>query len=500
MHDGLLSHPDGSASRGKLVAKDPTPRFRSSRTRQLDVLLGCLEEQVPPDHLARSIWALVEKLDTSALEKHYSALGRRGYHPKRLLAVWVYASLIGMHYSTEVERACRTDAAFKWLCGGDSPSGPTLRRMRMKQASFFAAAIEQTVLAGSAAGLVDLSALAVDSVRIRAHASPAAVRTESRSTERLKELSKVDVSSLDEQSKAKHDASVKKHADALAVCAERDVTSFVLTNELAALMKFPSGASAPAHRATVVSTGASSRFVVGVLVDASSSDHGKLKESLEQVRGVLDKLGLRSDQPLVAAADAGYWSDRDLQFAQDAVEWVDVLIPEIKRSRESRGFFGRNRFVVDAEGKATCPAGTTMLGPYANDKERRQLKWVGVGCASCTLKPQCTPGRERSLHIDAAKERAREVMRERLTRPGAKERYNKRIATIEPVFSFLEHTMRFRRASSRRKQTVVSEVLLKLLAYNIDRLIRAERDATRFSCVLVSISFDGTYQLISTEF
>jgi hypothetical protein len=72
--------------------------------------------------------------------------------------------------------------------------------------------------------------------------------------------------------------------------------------------------------------------------------------------------------------------------------------------------------------------------------------------------------------------------------------------TIEPVFSFLEHTMRFRRASSRRKQTVVSEVLLKLLAYNIDRLIRAERDTTRLSCVLVLISSDGTYQLSSTEF
>jgi transposase len=496
MHDELLSHPDGRQSRRKLIAKDPTPRFRAARTRQLDILLGCLEEQLPPDHLARSIWELVEKLDTSALEKQYSALGRRGYHPKRLLAVWVYASLIGMHHSTEVERACRTDAAFKWLCGGDSPSGPTLRRMRMKQASFFTAAIEQTVHAGSAAGLVDLAALAIDSVRIRAHASPSAVRTESRSTERLKELSKVDVSSLDDQSRAKHDASVKKHSDALAVCAKRGVTSFVTTNELAALMKFPSGASAPAHRATVIAAGASTRFVVGVLVDADSTDHGKLKESLEHARNVLDRLGLRSGQHLVAAADAGYWCDRDLQFAQEAVEWVDVLIPEIKRSRESRGFFGRDRFVVDADGKAICPAGTTMLGPYANDKERRQLKWVGVGCANCALKSQCTPGRERSLHIDAAKERARDAMRERLARPGAKERYNKRIATVEPVFSFLEHTMRFRRASSRRKQTVISEVLLKILAYNIDRLIRAERDLARLSCVFALISPDGTYQFL----
>jgi transposase len=399
-----------------------------------------------------------------------------------------------MHHSTEVERACRTDAAFKWLCGGDSPSGPTLRRMRMKQASFFSSAIEETIRAGHAAGLIDLGALAVDSVRVRAHASPAAVRTRSRSTERLKQLSSVDVSSLDDHAKAKHEASVQKHTAALAICDEREATSFVTTNEMAALMKFPSGASAPAHRATVISSGAATRFVVGVLVDADSTDHGKLRRALEHAREVLDRLGLRADQRLVAAADAGYWSDRDLSFAQEATDWADVLIPEINNSRDNRGFFGRDRFVVDEDGKAICPAGTEMLGPYANDKEGRELKWVGVGCSSCSLRPQCTPGRQRALHIDAAKERARDAMRTRMARPGAKERYNQRIATIEPVFSFLEHAMRFRRSSSRRKQTVISEVLLKTLAYNIDRLIRAAGNKKRLLCAFFSVSSDGTYE------
>jgi hypothetical protein len=38
-------------------------------------------------------------------------------------------------------------------------------------------------------------------------------------------------------------------------------------------------------------------------------------------------------------------------------------------------------------------------------------------------------------------------MRARMEAPGGRERYNRRIATVEPVFSNLESAMGFRRAS-----------------------------------------------------
>ena len=59
---------------------------------------------------------------------------------------------------------------------------------------------------------------------------------------------------------------------------------------------------------------------------------------------------------------------------------------------------------------------------------------------------------------------------------GAKARYNRRIATIEPVFSYLEDTMGFRRSSSRRTDTVRAEVFMKLLAYNLLRLLAARQE------------------------
>ena len=70
-------------------------------------------------------------------------------------------------------------------------------------------------------------------------------------------------------------------------------------------------------------------------------------------------------------------------------------------------------------------------------------------------------------------ERARDEMRERLAQPGARKRYNRRIATVEPVFAFVQEHMGYRRVLSQKPAAVFAEVMLKLLAHNIGRLAAA---------------------------
>ncbi len=125
--------------------RDPVARFKPEKAAQLDAVAGCPELQVPAGHLARDVWQWVERLDTSQVEVGYSSLGRHGYHPKRVLAVWVYASLIGLHYATEVARAMRTDAAFRLLSGGHAYSEGVLKRFRQHQGALLQDALEQTV-------------------------------------------------------------------------------------------------------------------------------------------------------------------------------------------------------------------------------------------------------------------------------------------------------------------------------------------------------------------
>lgn len=453
--------------------RDAIPRFKPDKAAQLDAVEGCPEVQVPKGHLARQVRAWVEKLDTTALETKYSSLGRHGYAPKRVLAVWVYASLVGLHQASKLERALRTDMALRLLSGGHAMSAGVLKRFRQHQGDLFQAALEQTVHLAREQGLVDERDVAVDSVRLRAHASTKQVRTLKRSRERLEELAAQDTTALQEAKRQEHQAKVAKHTQAVALCEQREQSSVVLTSPAAALMKFPSGAGLPGHRATVAACGREARLVLGVLLDAAAVDYGHLEGAVREARRVLVGAGLPEQTPLQVAADAGYWSAKDLHFALSQAAWVDVLVAEPPPGEPTgaAGLHGRDAFVLDPkERTVVCPAGTQMRGPF-HDKAHQYERYVGVGCKDCALKSLCTPGKQRNVTVDWDYEQSRNAMRARMERSDARERYNRRIATVEPVFSSLEENMGFRRVSSRLPQTVRAEIVLKLLAYNVGRLV-----------------------------
>jgi transposase len=456
---------------------DPKPHFKPDTTRQLDAISGCPTAFVPEGHLAWKVKAVLEKLDFSSLEAGYSSLGRQGYRPSHVVAVLVYGSLVGLHHSTKLARALETDAALRLLSGGHSIAEGTLRRRRREWRAFFEDAIAQTVKIADEEGLLHLEELATDSMRLRAHASTSAVRTVKRSRERQKELAAVDVSSLPEDERAKHEAKVKKHEEALRECERRGSASVVVTNELASLMKFPSGAGLPGHRVTVTAAGVKERLVVGFLVDGDPTDAGKLEAALTQARRVLCAAGVAPDAKCQVAADAGYWDEPTLRFCAENRDLYDVLINE-KPTVLPHKHFTREQFQILDDESAICPAGRRMMGPYPHHGGR--ILWLGVGCDECPLKEKCTSGKARSLTANLELERARKSMQDRMQQDGARGRYNQRVATIEPVFSSIEDNQGYRRASSRKVSSVVAEVLLKLLAHNISRLA-----AAGISCVLI---------------
>lgn len=455
--------------------RDPKPHFKPDISAQLDSVGGCPELQVPEGHLAREVRQLVAQMDTSQVEAGYSSLGREGFAPKWLLALWVYASLIGLHHATKLARALKTDAALRLLAGGHVISRAVLNRFRQHNGELFAQALRQSVQLAQQKGLLEGTQLAVDSVRLRAHASLKAVRTRKRSGQRLKELEVQQTQDLSPRERQRHEAQMQKHREALEACQQQGTASVVLSSPSAGLMKFPSGAGLPGHRVTVTACGLKQRLVVGVLIDAAPTDYGKLPDAVLEARRVLLQAGMPAEAPLQVAADAGYWAEQDLRFAQKNRAWVDCLIDEPQEKKtlyaqQGGRYFHRERFSVHADGSASCPAGRPMQGPYTD--EPGKLRWLGQDCESCPLKPQCTPGQQRALTLKPDFEEARAAMRQRMSAPEAKARYNQRIATVEPVFSNLEDSMGFRRVSSRRASTVRAEILLKLLAHNVSRLVR----------------------------
>lgn len=465
------------------IPRNASPRFKSDHSAQLDPIGGSPELQVSPEHPARAVKSLVEQFDLRAVEAKYSALGRHGYHPRHLLGVWIYATLVGKHYATEVHRALQTDLAFRLLSGGHVPSTATLKRFRHDNAVLFAGCIEETVRRAREQGLIDASDIAVDSLRVRAHASTDAVASQERSRKRLKELAEVE-QPLQAEEQARHEDKVRKHEAALALCESAGRSHVVRTSPSATMIKFPDGAVLPGHHVTVAVAGLTARIVIAVLVDGDASDWGKLKPITEQAWANLLRAGMGPTR-LSVVADAGYTSRGDLEFAKQASAWADVIVPPPSREAKDPKFFGRDRFVINSEGRATCPAGVRMEGPFSNGEGR--TRWRGIGCETCRLRSQCTDKGRRSISVDPYGDRLRSEMRARVDSPEGRARYKRRIGTVEPVFSNIESTMHFRRSSSRNDDTVVSEVLLKVLAHNISRLIAARR--CRLVVFIVELEF-----------
>ena len=98
--------------------------YRPVRRDQPFLLPPDMREWLPADHPVHLVIAVVgEHLDTSAFHagRRTGGAGAAGYDPDMLVTVlaWAYAHRVTS--SRRIEELCRTDVAFRVICGGNLP-------------------------------------------------------------------------------------------------------------------------------------------------------------------------------------------------------------------------------------------------------------------------------------------------------------------------------------------------------------------------------------------
>lgn len=58
---------------------------------------------------------ILKQLDTSELEKAYSPIGQRAYHPQSVVSILIYAYSQGVFSSREIEKRCNEDLSFMYI-------------------------------------------------------------------------------------------------------------------------------------------------------------------------------------------------------------------------------------------------------------------------------------------------------------------------------------------------------------------------------------------------
>jgi len=163
-------------------ADPPVLRLRRPDRQQVTPVPLYLDALLPDEHLARLIWAAVERLDLSAFTAQLKVVeggpGRAAADPAVLVAVWIYATSQGESSARQIARLCAEHFAYIWLCGGVSMNYHSLSDFRVAHEQELDHLITEVLGCLHHAQLIDFDHVAQDGIRVRASAGAASFRRE----------------------------------------------------------------------------------------------------------------------------------------------------------------------------------------------------------------------------------------------------------------------------------------------------------------------------------
>jgi len=166
--------------------------YRPVERDQLMLLPPDMREWLGADH---AVWLVIGAvhghLDTSAAHRMRRAGGRgaAGYDPDMMVALLAWAYGQGVTSSRRIEQLCRTDVAFRVICGGRAgPDHVTIARFRAGLGPAAADLFASVLRLCARLGMGRLGVIALDGTKIAASASKSANRSRDRLAELAGEL------------------------------------------------------------------------------------------------------------------------------------------------------------------------------------------------------------------------------------------------------------------------------------------------------------------------
>ncbi len=330
------------------ATRDARPRLRVPDRAQSVWDPSSLDERLAEDHPARTIWAVVHRMDLSALlakiEARGSTPGRAATDPRVLVGLMLLAATEGIGSCRQIAVRCERDVAYQWMCGGVSVNYHTLSDFRTDHEKQLDGLLSDMLAALVHQKLVRVTRITQDGVRVRASAGRSSFRRE-QTLVRLREDAMQHVEALKQQqddpqlgvrARTARDRAARERlarietALQLMPAAQAAKTRHTgkpskdrpprvsTTDPHARRMKTGTGAVLPAWNVQLASDPVS-RAIVGVIVGDSGADAQYARPMREQVR---ERTGQSIQEHLV---DGGYFNKDELEQAHE--QHVSVYMP-----------------------------------------------------------------------------------------------------------------------------------------------------------------------------
>lgn len=382
----------------------PEPRIQRAQRDQTAIRFLALDEMLPPDHVARTVWQFALHIDLTPLYDRIKAVvghpGKTPIDPRILFALWLYATLDGIGSARELDRLCADHMAYLWLCGEVSVNYHTLADFRVRHGDWLNELLSESVAALRHQNLVTLNHVALDGMKVRASAGAGSFRRQPTLRERLVEAqeqvaalsqhvedSNTAVSQRQEAARERTAREkverVQKAIDQMpALRASReafkkgtgDQARASTTDPEARIMKMGDSGFRPAYNAQFA-TDVDSGLIVDVEVVSQGTDNGLLLPCVERIT---ERYGV---SPEAMLADAGFQGVEDIeQLAREHHTRTFMPVKNAKKLQDQ----GKNPFEPKKGDSVAVGQWRQRMGEPESQEiykgRASSAEWVNAGC------------------------------------------------------------------------------------------------------------------------
>ena len=508
--------------------------FRPYNQKQNLLFPQRLDEDIAENDPVRVVDAIIDDLRLDNFKKLYKEQGRCPYHPKMMLKVIIYGYMNNLYSCRKIESALKRDVHFIWLAGYEKPDHNTINRFRNRVKNEINAVFTQLVLVLAQKGFITLDVEYIDGTKIESKANRYTfVWRKSTQTNRAKLLEKIGVlltqiddciaqenadenppqtftstelkdiaaklnESLQGQpvpktkeekkvlsQKKKQIKQLEEHADKLAEYDQKleilgDRNSYSKTDEDATFMRMKedamnNGQTKPGYNLQI---SAENQFITDFALFPNPGD------TLTMIPFFNSFLGRYGRLPMVAVADAGYGSEENYRFMEEA--GIEAYVKYNRFHIEHRPRYKPNPFHHDnfyynqEEDYYVCPMGQHMnrVGTRHSKTESGYLsdnaRYGAQNCNGCPLRCMCykAKGDRRVIEVNHRLNQLKRKAAERLTSEEGRKHRGRRCIEPEAVFGQMKYDMHYRRFRHFGKDKVTMDFAFFAIAFNLKKMAR----------------------------
>lgn len=464
------------------------PNFIPYNQSQLMLLPLDIKEMIPEDHLVHAVDAVVERLDLSSIYEKVenSEGGRPCYHPLMLVKVLFYAYATGVRSSRKIAARLQSDIFFMYLAAMQRPDFRTISDFRKEHLGQLKELFKQIVVICLELGMAKVGHVAIDGTKMRASAGRRRTKGEGKLEDMAEKIEKEIDKILEEASETderedrlygdkrgdelpeelrKREDLLEKIEKAKEVLKKKGWKEANITDPDCRFMQDADGGKDTSYN-TQVAVDGEVQVIVANDVTSEVNDVGQFIPVYEQIKENTGK------KPEEVSADCGYFSGENAIYIDR--NKVDTYLPDQmfeKEVKEGIGEFDRRNFKYnEEEDTLTCPGGKRLVFKqnYMQNGIRSRL-YIGEECFSCERRVECTRGKARHIKVSEVDGLVKR-MREKLLSEEGKERYKKRLSTVEPVLGNLKKNLGYRDFLLRGIEKVKGEFNLMCIAHNLKKI------------------------------